>query len=220
MILAPQTYRTLLVPLALCLVACGAGNEEPQSSTAAQVTYFTGRLPTADAVVGLVVSDQGAVDAYVCGGDSTFATESRWFVGSFSSGSASLETEGRRLDLTLRGDTTDVTLTTPDGVAHSTVADRADAGNHSALYESAPDAACRWGVVVRDEGGAAPEITGTWCGEQPSMATMGEPAKIFAQVTPVLPIDFSKASLSVLVNTPDGEKQFDVRRASPSLAGP
>jgi hypothetical protein len=49
---------------------------------------------------------------------------------------------------------------------------------------------------------------------------MGEPAKIFAQVTPVLPIDFSKASLPVSVNTPDGEKRFDVRPASPSLAGP
>jgi hypothetical protein len=75
-------------------------------------------------------------------------------------------------------------------------------------------------VVVLDDGAAEPEVTGTWCGQQPSMAAMGEPAKIFAQVTPVHPIDFSKASLPVLVNTPDGQEHFDVRRASPSLTTP
>jgi hypothetical protein len=38
---------------------------------------FTGRLETADSVVGLAVSAQGDVQAYVCGGATTFATHSR-----------------------------------------------------------------------------------------------------------------------------------------------
>lgn len=174
---------------------------------------FTGRLETADSVVGLAVSARGDVDAYVCGGATTFATHSRWFVGSFSSGSASIEAEGSRLDISLRGETADITLTAADGVVHSTVAEHAGAGSRSALYESVAGVVCRWGVVVIDGGAGEPEVFGTWCDR---IAT----EEIFAQVTPVEPIDFSDALLPVLVNTPAGEQRFYVRRAIVSRSAP
>jgi len=207
-ILAPGTDPKLLVPLALCLVAC--------SGETAQDSVFTGRLEAADSVVGLVVSAQGHVDAYVCGGDTTFATHSRWFAGSLSSGTASLEAAGRRLDLTQQGETMDITLTMPEGDVYSTVAEQAAAGSRSALYGSATDGTCRWGVVVLDDGGAEPEVSGTWCDRIVSTTTdpAGESVEIFAQVTPVRPIDFSKPLLPVLVNTPSGEERFEVQRVS------
>jgi len=153
-------------------------------------------------------------------GDTTFATHSRWFDGSFSSGIASLEAEGLRLDLTQQGETMAITLTMPDGDVHSTVAKRAETGSRSALYESPADAACHWGVVVMDDGGAEPEVSGTWCDRVTSTPPNpdGESTEIFAQVTPVRPIDFSQPFLPVLVNTPAGEVRFDVHQVSAGLA--
>jgi len=174
---------------------------------------FTGRLETADAVVGLAVSDWGNVYAYVCGGETTFATHSRWFAGSLASGSAPLENDGFRLDVTLREEATDITLTTPDGAVHATLAERAGAGSRSAVYESPADADCPWGVVLVDDGGVEPEVFGTWCGRV-------ESTEVFAQVTPVRPMDFSKPLLPVLANTPAGEVLFEVRRAGASPAAP
>jgi len=198
----------LFVPLTLCLVACGGENDAPDV-----VSMFTGRLQTADAVVGLAVSASGDVDAYVCGGDTNYATHSRWFAGSFASNAASLQVEDLGLDLTLQGDKIDVTFTAPDGTVHKAQAEKAADGNHSALYEASADADCRWGVVVLDDGGAEPQVSGTWCNLVASTET-------FLQVTPVLPIDFSTDVLPVLVNTPDGELRFEVRRASVSRAAP
>lgn len=221
-ILPSGNYRKLFcLPLALCL-ACSGEDHDADASGAAQVSMFTGRLETADSVVGLAVSAEGYVEAYVCGGDTTFATHSRWFTGSLSSSSASLETEGLRLDVTLQGETTDITLTEPDGAAHSTLAERAGAGSRSAVYESTADTDCRWGVVMLDDGGVEPEVFGTWCDRVASATDVkpGEPTQIFAQVTPVRPIDFSKTFLPVLVNTPGGEQLFQVRRVSASRAAP
>lgn len=212
MIFAPGTHRKVLLPLALCLVAC-SGEDDSEAADAAQISTFTGRLETADAVVGLAVSDRGDVQAYVCGGATTFATHSRWFVGSLSSGSASLEAEGLRLDLTLQGEAADITLTAADGAVHATLAARPGAGSRSALYESPADASCRWGVVMVDDGGAEPDIFGTWCGRT-------ESTEVFAQVTPVEPVDFGSTLLPVIVNTPTGEQHFEVRRISARPADP
>jgi hypothetical protein len=85
--LASRTYSKLFVPLALCLIGCSGEDNEPEAA----ISMFTGRLETADAVVGLAVSPLGDVDAYVCGGDTTFTTHSRWFAGAFSAGAASLD---------------------------------------------------------------------------------------------------------------------------------
>lgn len=209
--LASKTYSKLLALLVLGLVACSG--EDPEASSPEQLSVFTGRMDTADSVVGLTMSAKGDVYAYVCGGDTTFATHSRWFAGTLSPNSASLENEGYQLEVTPQDDSMDITLTTPDGTMHSTAAKLAGPGNRSALYESSPNADCPWGVVVVDDGGVEPEVFGTWCG-------LVESAKIFAQVTPVRPIDFSKELLPVLVNTPAGEEQFEVRRASASPAVP
>ncbi|MDI3290643.1 hypothetical protein [Polyangium sp. 15x6] len=221
MILALGTPRKVLLPLALCLVAC-SGEDDSEAAGATQISVFTGRLETADAVVGLAVSDRGDVEAYVCGGAMTFATHSRWFVGSLSSGSASLEAEGLRLDLTLQGEATDITLTAADGAVHSTQAARAGAGSRSALFESPTDASCRWGVVMLDDGGAAPDIFGAWCSRTGSMYgdAPDESTEVFAQVTPVEPVDFGNTLLPVVANTPAGEQFFEVRRISARRADP
>lgn len=168
---------------------------------------FTGRIESADSVVGLAMSEQGDVYAYVCGRDTTFATHSRWFAGALASNAAALENDGFRLDVTLQETTADISLITPDGSTHSTKAVRAEAGNRSAVYESSATADCPWGVVVLDDHGGDPDVFGTWCGEVQS-------TKVFAQVTPVYPIDFSKTILPVMVNTPAGEERFEVHRAS------
>lgn len=182
---------------------------------------YTGRLESADSVVGLAMSATGDVDTYVCGMGTTFATNSRWFIGSLASGKASLQTDGVRLDLTMRGDMADVALTGADGIVHSTVIERA-AGSHSALYESDAEATCRWGVVVLDDGEAEPEIHGTWCDAltPTNLDPPDAPTAIYAQVTPVKPINFSKDILPVLVTTPEGVERFDVHRARVSRSTP
>jgi hypothetical protein len=119
----------------------------------------------------------------------------------------------------MQGETADIALTTPDGVVHSTVIQRAGAGSRSALYESPASADCRWGVVVVDDGGAEPAVHGTWCDRTTPGAPVG-PADIYAQVTPVRPLDFSKDFLPVLVTTPEGEQLFELRRASVSRSAP
>lgn len=207
MILASKTYSKLLLPLAFGLFGCSEEVVAPE----AQVSMFTGRMETADSVVGLAVSDQGDVYAYICGGATTFATHSRWFAGSLAANTALLENDGYQFDVAQRGESMDIRLTGPDGAVHSTSATRAGSGNRSAVYESSADADCPWGVVVLDDGKIAPEVFGTWCG-------LVESAKVFAQVTPVQPIDFSKGVLPVLVNTPAGEERFEVRRAGASPA--
>lgn len=196
----------VLAPLALGLVACGGADENPQTATTTQVSMFTGRMESADSAVGLAMSDEGHVYAYVCGGDTTFATHSRWFAGALAENVAGFENDGFRLDVTLKDATTDITLTTPDGTAHSTTATRAGPGSRAAVYESSPDSDCPWGVVVLDDTGGDPEVFGTWCGKVAS-------TKVYAQVTPVYPIDFSKQILPVMVDTPDGEERFEVSRA-------
>jgi voltage-gated potassium channel Kch len=217
----PGTYLKLLAPLALC-AACGAEDQIPKAPIAAQASVFIGRLEAADSIVGLTVSERGDVYAYVCGGDTTYATHSRWFSGPLSSSSASIKNEGFQLDVILQGDMTDITLTAPDGAVVSTQAERAGAASRSAVYESAIDTDCRWGVVALDDDGADPEVFGTWCGlaAAPDAGDPGATEKIFAQVTPVLPIDFSRASMLVVVNTPAGEQQFEVHRIGAPQAAP
>lgn len=213
--LASSTYSKVLAPLVLCLIGCGGENDAAE----APISTFTGRLETADSVVGLAMSAKGDVDVYVCGGATTFATHSRWFSGSIASNEASFETAGVRLDLTLRGEKADIILTTPDGTVHSTVADKAGSESRSALYESTTDNACRWGAIVVDDGSAEPNVFGTWCHRTTPVAS-GEPEDIFAQVTPVQPIDFSKIILPVLASTPTGEQRFELRRVDASNASP
>lgn len=213
--LASGTYSKLVVPLALCLIGCSGEHGESE----AQISMFTGRLETADSVVGVVVSAQGNVDAYVCGGATTFATHSRWFSGSLSPSVALLDADGFQLSVAPRQESATITLVAPDGTKHSIEALRADPGSRSALYESAADSTCHWGAVVMDDGGAEPNIFGTWC-HRPSAVAPGEPEEIFAQVTPVKPIDLSRVVLPVLANTPTGEQRFELRRVDASNAGP
>lgn len=206
-LLTSRIHSTLLVLPALCLMACSEQDVESK----AQISMYTGRLETADAVVGLAVSDSGDVDAYICGGATNFATISRWFGGALSSSAAILENDGFQLAVSARQGRASITLTTLDGTEHSADIDQAENGSRSALYESDTTNACRWGVITIDEGGAEPDIHGTWCNSS---------AAVYAQVTPVRPIDFSKDILPVLVTTPDGEERFDVHRATVSRTNP
>jgi hypothetical protein len=214
-VLAARTYSKLFVALASCLAGCSSEDNEP----AALISTFTGRLETADAAVGVTVSAEGNVNAYVCGGESTFATHSRWFAGSLSPSTALLDTDGFQLYVWPRQKSASVILTAPDGTEHSTDIDLAEAGSRSALYESAADSACRWGAVVVDDGSPEPGVFGTWC-DRTTVGALGELEEIFAQVTPVRPIDWSKAVLPVEATPPAGEQLSDLRRVSADPAIP
>jgi hypothetical protein len=150
-------------------VAAGCGDES--GGAPAFVGWVTDQGQ--DAVVG-VVSDGEGVSFYVCGGPTSYATMTHWFLGAgaadgtldlasggwhvtgdLNKGSGKLQTDlGATLSWTVRPAT--------DGL--------------EGLYQNTDGGACRTGAVVGDFGdGQGTRLQGTWC----------DGASHYAQVTPI-----------------------------------
>lgn len=136
-----------------------------------------------------MVEENGAVEAYVCGGAATFPTHSRWFAGSVTdSGAVELAQDGWVLSASVNDDMAEATALGPDG-EEVTFEVRPTGDVDEGLY-SATDSGCRAGVVLQADPGGEMLVQGTWCDSEMNAA----------QVTPVLPVEVQENRLHVHVD--------------------
>lgn len=169
------------------LAACG-------SDPATQDDF--GALLGTDARIA-VVSDDTALVAYVCGGPSTLASLTGWFVG--AADATHLESGGAILELTRSSTGASGVLVDRAGVRHPFAAERAPADARGGLFEVV-DRGCRAGVAFDPVRGAQ----GVWCD--------GEGR--FAQVDPGAPFD--PQAIEARVTRPDGAASLRFTRVVPA----
>ncbi len=176
-----------LLALPLALLACAS---DPAT------TDDFGALEGSDARIALV-SDDTALVAYVCGGPTTLASLTGWFVG--AAGATHLESGGAVLELSRTSTGASGVLTARDGARLRFEAQRAPADAEGGLFEVV-DQGCRAGVVFDPARGAQ----GAWCD--------GEGR--FAQVDPGAPFD--PAAIEAGVMRPDGATSLRFTRVVPA----
>lgn len=157
----------------------------------ADATAFVGAVtdPGQNAVVG-AVSDGVDVSFYVCGGPTSYATMTRWILGTVGAGGAlNLTTDGFHVTGNL--DAGAGQLVTDTGATLAWTA-RPATGALEGLYQ-ATAAGCRSGAVIGDFGdGRGTRLQGTWC----------DAASHFAQVTPIKnPLTLDGQNVAVTVET-------------------
>jgi len=136
-----------------CVLACllglalfGCGSSDDTTTPAANTAALVGTLAGTDARIGLVLDDTKGV-LYVCGGDSTRATLTRWFRGTRTAAGIDWTTDDLRVVAAPRGATWVGELKKSDGTSSSFEVTPTAAGTIAGLYESAR-AEGRAGVVV------------------------------------------------------------------------
>jgi hypothetical protein len=159
---------------------------------------FVGKLSGSDAEIAIVTSDASVV-AYVCGGDRSYTSTTRWFVGDAAEG-LHLVKDGWRIDGTLANQTWQGTLTAPSGEELAWSAEAVAPGSEAGLYQAEIDGG-KAGVIVH-ESGAQIDIQGAW----------REKIGRVLQVTPVMPVHVEAGSLLVSIDRPDGARQITVDR--------
>lgn len=197
----------------ISLVALGLGSacaaDEQIFPVAEEVATYVGPLEGSDAFVAVSVSGNDVV-AYVCGGATTYATRTKWFRGPLDPANhlAVVEaSDGTRMELT---------FDTEEGVLKGALGDTAlslsrleTTGDDSRGLYTAMDGGCRTGVIVFGDP-QAPSVQGTWCRVE------GDAQSIFAQVTPILPIDVTDGGLHVKVSLADeGDRLLITRPLDP-----
>lgn len=190
-------------------LAAGCSHDEPAPTGPAAV--YTGTLPGTDAVFALSWSGNDVV-SYVCGGDETYATMSRWFCGEPGTGSGGpyfyRQFDGWVLDVSIGDATLEGTLQAPSGEVYPVSARAAPEGTIAGLYAPSEVGGCETGVVVRQRtADDTPVVQGTSCEHDR-----------FEQVTPVLPVALTDGQLQVVVRRAAGEETLWVRPVQPILA--
>src|SRR5688500_11002329 len=190
-------------------VACAGDELLPDEN--GQVVYV-GAAPGSDVVVGLAIDEE--VDrfvVYVCGGDATYTSHTRWFAGDLRGGGRALAAtrDGWTIDGLVAGDGTwaSGTLTDPAGasLAWTATIGGGDVGDEGVpgLY-AAVDDGCRTGVVVLDDGSGTARAEGTG----------GHADGARAQVTPVAPMMLTSRGLEVAVVVDGIERRLFVTPVS------
>jgi hypothetical protein len=149
----------------------GCGDE------AAGAPAYVGRVTDQgqDAVIG-VVNDSAGVSFYVCGGASSYATMTHWFLGAASGdGTLDLATDDWHVTGNLNEGAGKLETSTGATFSWAVRPVATTAGSIEGLYQTL-DGACRTGAVVGDFGdGQGTRLQGTWCDAESH----------FAQVTPI-----------------------------------
>jgi hypothetical protein len=192
--------RTVAAAALAGLLAAGCGG-----GGAANASAFVGRVTDQgqDAVVG-AVSDGTDVSFYVCGGASSFATETRWILGKAGAGGA-LDITGNGWHVTGNLEAGSGQVQTDQGQTLSWTA-RPAVGPLEGLYQ-AMDGTCRTGAVVGDFGdGMGTRLQGTWC----------DGASHFAQVVPIKnPLSLDGEGIAVTVQSQSAQTLVVARLAEP-----
>ncbi len=180
----------IAVGLALLSLFTGCGDESAGESAGAS-SSLVGVVEDTDAVVGIVTSAD-KVTFYVCGGDKTYNTMTRWF-----SGPAGTTLSKNGWKVTVGAGFNKGAVITPQGKSHAWSARPVVTGSAEGLY-AVFDAGCRTGAVVTGSGpGTDPQLQGTWCD-----------GKRYAQVIPILPGVLVGDAIPVQIPLPEGAKQL------------
>ncbi|HTJ80193.1 MAG TPA: hypothetical protein VL400_00680 [Polyangiaceae bacterium] len=173
--------------LTLGLLSLAACADETVAPIDGGVISFAGELEGSDAVAAVALSGD-EVALYVCGGSTSYATRSRWYLGKSDAGSAELASDdGGTAEVTVGDGEVSGTITEPGGEPFPFRLELMRASGPGGLY-FVIDSGCRTGVVVIDHGASSePTVQGTWCSDQ----------DIFAQVTPITPIDDTTREIQV-----------------------
>ena len=173
-------HLALAIVLTLCPVAaCDDAGSGPSGS-------WVGALEGTDAVVALV-ADGDRVLAYVCGGDATRDTHTRWFSGPIDSGDFELFAGAWSLTGTLTddGDLTGV-VTSPGGDAASFDALGAEQGTLAGLYVEIASPCSTGLVITQPTVDVLPVAQGAWCLEGGAIG----------QVVPIMPLLFEGSGVA------------------------
>lgn len=150
---------------------------------------WVGAASDSDVVVAVAEVEGGGLVAYVCGGEATFATHTRWFqADSAEGGGFEAARDGWTVAGEIDGEAASGTITGPAGEALSFSASAVDEGAALGLF-AVEDSGCRTGAVVQAGADGEPWLQGTWCDEEDH----------FAQVTPVAPIELTDRGIRVQV---------------------
>jgi hypothetical protein len=182
--------RLLLLGLAGLVVGC--------TSTMPEGTWV-GRNVEDDAWLAVKVQEDSAV-VYVCGGDHTLATHTRWLAGHAES-STSFEREGWAVDLEIDEDETTGTLS-HDGIETAFTATRIPVGGLAGLFTQVTDG-CRTGVIVASGDSAGVDAQGAFCAGVNGQNEL-------AQVTPMIPVQQTADGLGVIAATASGDVELFV----------
>jgi hypothetical protein len=153
-------------------------------------------------VIGAAINED-RIGLYVCGGDDTFASHSRWYDGviNLTTGDFDLALNGWVVTANLASGNMQGTIVAPDQSELTFVAAPAGDGIVG-VYDGEPNG-CRIGVVVMGSD-AAPTVQGVWCDDQ----------NMFSQVTPMGPASLTEAGLLHVV-TLDGQNEFFAEPVTP-----
>lgn len=170
---------TALISLLAGGCALGDAGASPPSAV--------GTVVGTDAVVG-ASTEGGLITFYLCGGPSSVATSTHWFVGTGdASGAFTLKREGWTVSGDLGQGAGEVT--SPEGETRAWSMHPATPGTLEGLY-STLDSGCRTGaVILQPDAASEPRLQGAWCNDG------GQ----FAQVTPILPVALTERGVGIRV---------------------
>lgn len=194
----PSMGSLLVAALASLFVAgCGSASGEAPA--------FVGNVEGQDAVVG-AVSDGERATFYLCGGDSTYETLTRWFTGSVAADGA-LDLSNAKGDWKVSGNLESGSgqITGDQGETFTWTA-HAASGDVDGLYQ-VMDGSCRTGAVVGDlDGKGTTRLQGVWCDGEGN----------FAQVIPLRnQIELTAKGIEVTVQTPQAKQLLVTRVRQP-----
>ena len=201
-------HRRIVAVLLCCHSGCALESLEPEASL---VTYW-GTVEDSDAVIAITLTDSAAV-AYVCGGELTRETHTRWYSAELSrpliEGDSLVlgANNGQQLELQLSADSLIGSYLDPEGTAFNFDAVVPSQGEFHGLY-TVVDSGCRTGVIVNIDASNNSEVQGAWCNE----------TGIFEQVTPIAPINPGASSFDV--NVVSAAAGFEEKRLTVEMIDP
>lgn len=181
-----------------CLAVATVGCSSPPEG------MWVTRLTGTDAWVGITVED-GEGAAFLCGGDTTLDTHTRWMLETVDTEKVIFRDEGFQIEVTLTEGDIAGQLVEPSGAAVAFDARRVGEEDLEGVYFGF-DAGCGDGLIVLDGN----QALGAWCSED----------GLRAQVTPVTPIERTADGVAAFVELTDERRDFFLTRVDPKSVTP
>lgn len=195
---AVDSHRRSAVACIVALFALSACSDDGLPA-ADDTRMRVGRADSGDMAFAAAVEDD-TISVYACGGEQTFATNTRWFRdGTLADDAFSMELDGWTIAGDVAARTIDGTLTDPAGNQIAWSVEAVGDDELAGLYTKEIDG-CVTGLVVQRDGETL-DTQGTWCNDRAE----------FAQVIVLPPVVVKDEGIKVKVERPtDGPTEFFV----------